>query len=150
MQNSAGAGSCGLPALPDTGLLLSLWSSVWSDLPCGSLTLSVWSEPVFSIHCHWHDMWICLGPWTCHSLHEIVGFIGVPPAAAQVTIEECFIASGHTLLWVFRRWTADTVCLCLFEQTTTTKQAGGWRGWRRARAANESLFLNSQQAKHTY
>lgn len=34
----------------------------------------------------------------CHSLHEIVGFVRVPPATAQVTIEECFIASEHTLL----------------------------------------------------
>lgn len=56
----------------DTELLLSLWSSVWFDLPSWSLTVSDWSETVFSIHCHWLDMWICLGPlnvpqfaWNC-------------------------------------------------------------------------------------
>lgn len=39
-----------------------------------------------------------LAPQMCHSLYEIVGSVWVPTATAQVTIEECFIASGHTLL----------------------------------------------------
>lgn len=54
--------SCMLQCLQDIELLLSLWSSAWSDLPYWSLAVSDWSQTVFSIHCHWLDMWICLGP----------------------------------------------------------------------------------------
>lgn len=72
MQNSSGMASCSLPVPQDFELLLSLWSSVLSDLPYWSQAVSDWSETVFSVHCHWHDMWICLGPpdvpqfvWNC-------------------------------------------------------------------------------------
>lgn len=38
-----------------------------------------------------------LAPRMCHSLYKIVGFVRVHTATAQMTIEECFAASGHTL-----------------------------------------------------
>ena len=96
------------PVLQDTELLPSLWSSAWADLPYWSLAVSGWSETVFSVHCHWHDMRICLGPPPMsRSSYKIVGFLRAPMDPAQVTIGERFRASGDSPLGHRVEWVAD-------------------------------------------
>lgn len=66
------ATSCQLSgSSPVTELLLSLWSSSCSDLPYRSLVALDWWEAVYSVHCQWHDMWICPGLQKRHSLIKL-------------------------------------------------------------------------------